>query len=71
MGYTATWAGYATGIMGLLAFVSAPIVGKATERFDPRAILSIGILAVILGISMFLQFRLNPQATDPVQQQVF
>ena len=39
--------------------------------FTPPSILSIGILAVILGITMFLQFRLNPQATDPVQQQVF
>ena len=39
--------------------------------FTPPSILSIGILAVILGITMFLQFRLNPQANDPVQQQVF
>jgi len=39
--------------------------------FTPPSILSIGVLAVILGITMFLQFRLNPQATDPVQQQVF
>lgn len=46
MGYTATWAGYATGIMGILAMISAPIVGKATETYDPRAILSIGILGL-------------------------
>ena len=39
--------------------------------FTPPSILSIGVLAVILGITMWLQFRLNPQATDPVQQQVF
>lgn len=39
--------------------------------FTPPSILSIGILAVILGITMWAQFRLNPQATDPVQQQVF
>src|SRR3546814_13805876 len=39
--------------------------------FTPPSILAIGVLAVILGITMFLQFRLNPQATDPVQQQVF
>ncbi|MEI2384617.1 DHA2 family efflux MFS transporter permease subunit [Breoghania sp. JC706] len=43
MGYTATWAGYATGLMGVLALLSAPIVGKANEVFDPRIILSIGI----------------------------
>lgn len=46
MGYTATWAGYATGLMGILAFVSAPIVGKATEVIDPRIILSTGILGL-------------------------
>ncbi|PTW57686.1 DHA2 family multidrug resistance protein [Breoghania corrubedonensis] len=43
MGYTATWAGYATGLMGVLALMSAPLVGKANEVFDPRIILSIGI----------------------------
>lgn len=39
--------------------------------FTPPSILAIGVLAVILGITMWAQFRLNPQATDPVQQQVF
>jgi membrane protein insertase, YidC/Oxa1 family, N-terminal domain len=39
--------------------------------FTPPSILSIGVLALILGVTMWLQFRLNPQATDPVQQQVF
>jgi DHA2 family multidrug resistance protein len=46
MGYTATWAGYATGIMGILAVFSAPLVGKAVERFDPRLIISLGILGL-------------------------
>ncbi|HEY2047860.1 MAG TPA: DHA2 family efflux MFS transporter permease subunit, partial [Caulobacteraceae bacterium] len=32
MGYTATWAGYATGIMGILAVTCSPIVGKAVEK---------------------------------------
>src|SRR3546814_818663 len=36
MGYTATWAGYATGIMGIFAVVCAPSVGKLTEKVDPR-----------------------------------
>jgi DHA2 family multidrug resistance protein len=46
LGYTATWAGYSTGIMGILAFVSAPVVGHAAERFDPRAVLCLGILGL-------------------------
>ena len=61
MGYTATWAGYATGIMGLLAIISAPIVGKATEKFDPRAILSIGILG--LGAMTAWRMSFNSDVT--------
>ena len=39
--------------------------------FTPPAILGVGVLAIVLGITMWLQFRLNPTPTDPVQQQVF
>lgn len=39
--------------------------------FTPPALLGVGVLAIILGITMWLQFRLNPTPTDPVQQQVF
>ncbi|MEO0062105.1 MAG: rane protein insertase YidC [Pseudomonadota bacterium] len=39
--------------------------------FTPPTFLSLGILALLLGITMWLQFRLNPAAMDPVQQQVF
>ena len=40
-------------------------------NFTPPSFLSIGILAVMLGVTMWLQFRLNPAAMDPVQQQMF
>ena len=33
--------------------------------------LAIGPLALLLGFTMWLTFRLNPAAMDPVQQQVF
>ena len=39
--------------------------------FTPPSILAIGLLAVILGVTMWLQFRLNPAPADPVQAQVF
>ena len=39
--------------------------------FTPPSFLAIGLLAVLLGITMFLQFKLNPAPMDPVQQQVF
>ncbi|MBB4860406.1 YidC/Oxa1 family membrane protein insertase [Novosphingobium chloroacetimidivorans] len=38
--------------------------------FTPPSFLAIGVLAVILGITMFLQFKLNPATGDPAQQQV-
>jgi YidC/Oxa1 family membrane protein insertase len=39
--------------------------------FDPPGFLAIGPLALLLGITMFLQFKLNPAQMDPVQQQMF
>jgi YidC/Oxa1 family membrane protein insertase len=39
--------------------------------FNVPAFLAIGPLALLLGITMFLQFRLNPAQMDPVQQQMF
>ena len=39
--------------------------------FTPPSFLAIGVLAVLLGLTMWLQFKLNPAAMDPVQQQVF
>jgi YidC/Oxa1 family membrane protein insertase len=39
--------------------------------FTPPGFLAIGVLAVLLGITMWLTFRLNPTAMDPMQQQIF
>ncbi|MFN2098958.1 membrane protein insertase YidC [Altererythrobacter sp. MF3-039] len=39
--------------------------------FEPPSFLAIGVLAVLLGITMWLTFRLNPTAMDPIQQQIF
>ncbi len=35
------------------------------------ALLGIGVLSSLLGITMWMQFKLNPAAPDPVQQQMF
>ena len=35
------------------------------------ALIFIGILPLLLGISMFLQQKLNPAPTDPTQQMIF
>src|SRR3546814_1368907 len=39
--------------------------------FNPPSFLGIGVLALLLGLTMFLQFRLNPAQMDPTQQQIF
>ncbi|WP_238365006.1 membrane protein insertase YidC [Mesobacterium pallidum] len=51
-------------LFGLLPF-AAP---------DPQsflAIISLGVLPILLGISMWLQQKLNPAPTDPTQQMIF
>jgi YidC/Oxa1 family membrane protein insertase len=39
--------------------------------FEVPSFLGIGILAILLGVTMWLQFKLNPAAMDPMQQQIF
>lgn len=39
--------------------------------FEVPGFLAIGPLAILLGLTMWLTFRLNPAAMDPVQQQIF
>jgi YidC/Oxa1 family membrane protein insertase len=39
-------------------------------HFTPPPFLALGILPILLGITMWLQMRLNPPATDPMQQQM-
>ncbi len=40
-------------------------------NFVPPGFLAIGVLPILLGITMYLQFKLNPAPMDPMQQQVF
>jgi YidC/Oxa1 family membrane protein insertase len=42
-----------------------------TLHFTPPGFLAIGVLPILLGITMWMQFKLNPAQTDPVQQQIF
>ena len=39
--------------------------------FEVPALLAIGPLAILLGITMWLTFKMNPTAMDPIQQQIF
>jgi YidC/Oxa1 family membrane protein insertase len=42
-----------------------------TLPFHPPGFLAIGVLPILLGVTMWLQFKLNPQQMDPTQQQIF
>jgi YidC/Oxa1 family membrane protein insertase len=39
-------------------------------HFMPPPFLAVGILPILLGVTMWLQMRLNPAPTDPVQKQM-
>jgi YidC/Oxa1 family membrane protein insertase len=39
--------------------------------FEPPALIHLGILPIILGVTMWAQFKLNPQPMDEIQQKVF
>lgn len=60
MGYTATWAGFATAPMGILAVITAPIVGRLMGKIDPRLIVTYGM--VVLAASFYMRAHLNAQA---------
>ncbi|UAB78200.1 membrane protein insertase YidC [Erythrobacter sp. SCSIO 43205] len=56
--------------------LSAPDPAKILNLFgllpyDVPGFLGIGILALLLGFTMWLTFRLNPSTMDPMQQQIF
>ncbi|MFL4470040.1 membrane protein insertase YidC [Tateyamaria armeniaca] len=44
---------------------------EAPEPTSIMALIFIGILPILLGISMWLQQKLNPAPTDPTQQMIF
>ena len=40
-------------------------------HFTPPQFLALGVLPILLGVTMWAQFKLNPQQMDPTQQQIF
>ena len=40
-------------------------------HFTPPHMIAIGVVPILLGISMWLQFKMNPQPMDEAQKQVF
>ncbi|HTK34478.1 MAG TPA: DHA2 family efflux MFS transporter permease subunit [Caulobacteraceae bacterium] len=44
MGYTATWSGYATAMMGVLAVFAAPLAAQLAAKVDPRKLVFMGVM---------------------------
>ncbi|MEK8049270.1 DHA2 family efflux MFS transporter permease subunit [Ideonella sp. DXS22W] len=64
MGYTATWAGWATAPVGLLAILFSPWVGKNVGRMDPRRLATVAFLGFAGVLWMRSQFNVQaPFAT--------
>ncbi len=60
MGYTATWAGWATAPVGILAIFFTPFVGKNVHRVDPRWLGSFAF--VMFAVVLYMRSRFNTQA---------
>jgi len=43
----------------------------AVPDLGPLAVISIGVWPIVMGVSMFLQMKMNPTPPDPVQQKIF
>ncbi len=43
----------------------------AVPDLGPLSIISIGVWPIIMGVSMWLQMKMNPTPPDPVQQKIF
>ncbi len=53
LGYTSTWAGYATAPLGIIPVLLTVVVGKYANRFDLRLVASAAF--VVMGITCFLR----------------
>ncbi|BAK77164.1 multidrug resistance protein B [Pseudogulbenkiania sp. NH8B] len=55
MGYTATQAGYATAMSGILAVIAAPIAAQMSTKMDPRPLVFFGVMW-LGGVTLFRSF---------------
>lgn len=53
LGYTATWSGYTTALVGVFAVMLSPVVGRLVGKWDVRAMVCFGVLW--LGITAILR----------------
>jgi DHA2 family multidrug resistance protein len=61
MGYTATFAGLVLAPVGLLAIFLTPVVGRLSNRVDPRVFVTISFL--VFSVVLYLRSRFNTDST--------
>jgi DHA2 family multidrug resistance protein len=61
MGYTATLAGFVLAPVGLLAIIFTPLVGRLSDRVDPRVFVTISFM--IFALVLYLRSLFNTEAT--------
>jgi DHA2 family multidrug resistance protein len=52
MGYTSAWAGRVMAFQGVLAVVMSPITARLIAKYDPRAVVSAGIM-ILAGVTLW------------------
>lgn len=57
LGYTATWAGYASAPLGVLPVLLTPFVGRYATRFDLRMLAATAFF--VMGLTCFLRSHFN------------
>jgi DHA2 family multidrug resistance protein len=57
LGYTSTWAGYATAPLGIIPVLLTVVVGKYANRFDLRLVASGAF--IVMGATCFLRSNFN------------
>jgi len=61
MGYTATWAGLVLAPVGILAVATTPIVGRLSNKVDPRVFVTFAF--IVFAIVLFMRADFNTNAT--------
>lgn len=59
LGYTSTWAGYVLAFQAVFGVVMAPIAAILMTRFDPRILMSLGLVILASAILYRTSFALN------------
>lgn len=70
VGYTASEAGHAMAFVGVFAVLMAPVAGKAFDKFDPRILITAGMLWLVMTSLMRTQWNTDGTFWDYAMPQI-